>query len=295
MKAMKVGALLALGIVGFLMMQLGGWKESRLGRGKLAAVMEGEQVELLHRLNAEWVLPEGVIVEEAELSGMQMNWVFAADASAEQVILQLHGGAYQRSLSENGVTYQRAAAKYALISGARVLTVDYRVAPAHPFPAALEDAVAAYRWLLESGYDPDQIVIAGDSAGGGLTLAVALYLRDNELPLPSALITMSAWTDLNYPRIKVPYVGQSDATNPYISPIYGDYAGLPPLLMQVGGAEALLADTLRVAELARTAGVSVQQSTYDKMCHVFQMLYPALPEANAAWDEVESFLRTILR
>ncbi len=292
---MKVGALIALGIIGLLFVQLGGWRDGRPAGGKLAAVLDGEQVELLNRLNAEWVLPSGLVVEEVELSSMKMNWMFTDETSSDRVILQLHGGAYQRSLSQNGITYQRAAAKYALISAARVLTVDYRVAPDHPFPAALEDAVAAYSWLLESGYEPDHIVIAGDSAGGGLTLAVALYLRDNALPLPAALITMSAWTDLNYPRIKIPYVGQGDSTNPYISPIYGDYVGLPPLLMQVGGAEALLDDTLSVAEMARAAGVSVQQSTYADMCHVFQMLYPALPEANTAWDEVASYLHVVFR
>src|SRR5690606_5354799 len=135
-----------------------------------------------------------------------------------KVILQLHGGAYTRSLKDNGTTYRRAAVKYAEISGAAVLTVDYRVAPQNPYPAALEDAVLAYQWLLDQGYRPENIIFAGDSAGGGLVLATALYLRDNQMPMPAALITMSAWTNLNYKRMIPSYVGNDRADNPYISP-----------------------------------------------------------------------------
>ncbi|NLM53013.1 MAG: alpha/beta hydrolase [Firmicutes bacterium] len=214
-------------------------------------------------------------------------------SNPQKVILQLHGGAYTRSLKENGTTYRRAAVQYAKLSGAGVLTVDYRVAPEHPFPAALEDAVFAYQWLLAQGYLPEDIIIAGDSAGGGLALATALYLRDNNKPLPAALITMSAWTDLNYRRWTPAYVGNNRADIPYISPIYGEYEGFPPMLMQVGGDEMLLNDTVKVAQKAKEAGVSVQQTTYPGMFHVFQMLFPELPEANDAWEEVETFIEDI--
>jgi len=207
--------------------------------------------------------------------------------------LQLHGGAYTRSLKDNGTTYRRAAVQYAELSGAGVLTVDYRVAPEHPYPAALEDALLAYDWLLERGYTAKQIIIAGDSAGGGLTLATALYLRDHDMPMPAALITMSAWTNLNYKRMAPAYVGDHRADDPYISPVYGEYDGFPPMLMQVGGDERLLNDTLRVADKAKAAGVPVQQTTYDGMFHVFQMLFPELPDANEAWNEVEAFLQSI--
>lgn len=139
----------------------------------------------------------------------------------------------------------------------------------------------------------NRTVIAGDSAGGGLTLATALFLRDNKLQMPAALITMSPWTNLNYKRINVAYVGENDATSPYISPIYGNYSGLPPMLMQVGGDEVLLNDTTAVAKKARDAGVTVHQATYDGMFHVFQLLSPVLPEANEARDEVEAYIKNI--
>ncbi|NLW17785.1 MAG: alpha/beta hydrolase [Firmicutes bacterium] len=215
------------------------------------------------------------------------------DARPDKAILQLHGGAYRRSLADNGVTYRRAAVQYANLSGAGVLTVDYRVAPEHPYPAALEDSVLAYKWLLEQGYEPEHIIIAGDSAGGGLALATALYIRDNNLPMPAALITMSAWTNLNYRRRTPAYVGDNRADDPYISPIYGDYHGFPPMLMQVGGDELLLDDTVKVAQKAEDAGVVIQQTTYPGMFHVFQMLFPELSEANRAWVEVEAFINDV--
>ncbi|WP_202972421.1 alpha/beta hydrolase [Clostridium thermosuccinogenes] len=250
-------------------------------------------IKLLNQLNDNWTLPEDYSLEIIEVDGITMEWVQAKGTKPEKAILQLHGGAYSRSLEDNGTTYRRAAVQYAKLSGAGVLTVDYRVAPKHPFPAALEDAVLAYKWLLEQGYLPEHIIIAGDSAGGGLTLATALYLRDNDMPMPAALITMSAWTNLNYKRKTPAYVGNNRADNPYISPIYGEYDGFPPMLMQVGGDEMLLNDTIKVAQKAKEAGVEVRQTTYPGMFHVFQMLFPELPDANEAWDEVEAFIKEI--
>ncbi|AUS98808.1 alpha/beta hydrolase [Clostridium thermosuccinogenes] len=250
-------------------------------------------IKLLNQLNDNWTLPEDYSLEIIEVDGITMEWVKAKGTKPEKAILQLHGGAYSRSLEDNGTTYRRAAVQYAKLSGAGVLTVDYRVAPKHPFPAALEDAVLAYKWLLEQGYLPEHIIIAGDSAGGGLTLATALYLRDNDMPMPAALITMSAWTNLNYKRKTPAYVGNNRADNPYISPIYGEYDGFPPMLMQVGGDEMLLNDTIKVAQKAKEAGVEVRQTTYPGMFHVFQMLFPELPDANEAWDEVEAFIKEI--
>lgn len=250
-------------------------------------------IELLDQLNSIWTLPEEYSLEIIEINGLVMEWVQTKGTKPEKVILQLHGGAYIRSLEDNGTTYRRAAVNYAKISGAGVLSVDYRVAPKHPFPGALEDAIAAYKWLLEQGFLPENIIIAGDSAGGGLALATVLYIRDQNMPMPAALISMSAWTNLNYLRWIPPYVGNERADNPYISPIFGEYHDFPPMLMQVGGDEILLNDTLKVTEKAKTAGVLVQQTTYPGMFHVFQMLFPKLPEANAAWDEVEKFIKDI--
>lgn len=257
----------------------------------LLGIGDSDNIELLNKLNASWVLAEDYLLETIEVGGITMEWLQPKDSKVDRVILQLHGGAYMRSLKDNGATYRRSALQYAKLSQGAVLTVDYRVAPEHPYPAALEDAVMAYTWLLDQGYLPEQIIIAGDSAGGGLTLATALYLRDQQMPLPAALIIMSAWTNLNYRLWTPAYVGTASADNPYISPIYGEYHGLPPMLMQVGGAERLLGDTLAVAEKAKEAGVDVQQTTYPCMFHVFQMLFPELPEANDAWAEVETFIR----
>lgn len=247
----------------------------------------------LEKLNEEWNFPDEYTMENILIGEMDAYWVYANESATDKVILQLHGGAYINSLAENGTQYERAAVKYAEISGARILTIDYRVAPEDPYPAALEDAVTAYQWLLEKGYEADNIIIVGDSAGGGLTLATTMYLRDHQMPMPAALITMSAWTDLNYKNRKISYVGEYAATDPYISPIYGDYTGFPSMLMQVGQDEKLLKDTIKVAEKAKAADVKVTQTTYDKMFHVFQLLYPVLTEANDAWEEVGTFIQSV--
>lgn len=262
------------------------------GRERLLFGRNGN-IELLNRLNDTWQLPEGYTLEVREIHGRTLEWVQEKGAEPKRAILQLHGGAYTRSLKDNGVTYRRAAVQYAKLSGAGVLTVDYRVAPEYPYPAALEDALFAYQWLLDQGIPPEGIIIAGDSAGGGLTLALTLYLRDNGFPLPAALITMSPWTNLSYRGWKPPYVGSHHADDPYISPLYGEYDSFPPMLMQVGGDEVLLDDTLQVAQKAEEAGVEVIQTTYPGMFHVFQMLFPDLPEANTAWTEVELFIESV--
>ena len=230
-----------------------------------------------------------------------------------RVILQLHGGGYIGPMKN---IYRRFAVKYSKISyGADVLTPDYRVAPEHPFPAALEDAVHAYEWLLEEqGYEPEHIVVAGDSAGGGLALALCLYAKDHGLPLPGGIITMSAWTDVslsgasyetNYEidplfgnsrenmLYQCSYIGGADPRNPYLSPLFGDFSGFPPMLMQVGSYEVLLDDTAGAAAKAREAGVKVRLSVYDGMFHVFQMGLDLIPESREAWNEVEEYLRRV--
>ncbi|HHT16476.1 MAG TPA: alpha/beta hydrolase [Papillibacter sp.] len=252
-----------------------------------------ENVRLLNRLNEIWTLPEDFSLDVIEVDELTMEWVQKENESPQNAILQLHGGAYIRSLKDNGQTYRRAAVQYAKLSGAGVLTVDYRVAPEHPYPAALEDALKAYDYLMEQGYSPERIIIAGDSAGGGLALATALYLRDHDMPMPAGIITMSAWTNLNYKRWTPPYAVGARADDPYISPAYGAYHGFPPMLMQVGGDEKLLDDTTRVAQKAKDAGAELTQTTYPGMFHVFQMLFPELPEANTAWDEVKTFMDTV--
>ena len=193
-----------------------------------------------------------------------------------------------------------------------VLTPNYRVAPTDKFPAALEDSVAAYKWLLDNGYKAENIIIAGDSAGGGLALATVMVLIKNNIKLPRAIITMSAWTDLTctlssykerkdvdplFGHVERPLIFRSryaeglDKTNPFISPYYGEYKGFPKMLMQVGNCEMLYQDSIKVAEKAKNAGVDVILSEYDGMFHVFQAYKGVLKEANEAWEEVGKFVK----
>lgn len=226
-----------------------------------------------------------------------------------EVVLQLHGGGYIGRMKN---AYRDFAVLYAKMSGERaVLSVDYRVAPENPYPAALEDAYAAYQWLLEMGCKGSQIILAGDSAGGGLALALCLYLKDKGEPLPKKLVLMSPWTDLaatgdsyetNFEKDPLfgnttdsmiysnAYYGENDPKAPYISPLYGDYEGLPPMLFQVGGAEMLLSDSARAAKKAKAAGCEVKLTIYDEMFHVFQLGMKKMKESREAWKEVEEFL-----
>lgn len=226
-----------------------------------------------------------------------------------EVVLQLHGGGYIGKIRN---AYRDFAVLYAKMPGERaVLSVDYRVAPENPYPAALEDACAAYEWLLEMGCTSDKIIVAGDSAGGGLALALCLYLKDKKKPLPKKLVLMSPWTDLaatgdsyetNFEKDPLfgnttdsmiynnAYYGDNDPKLPYISPLYGDYEGLPPMLFQVGGAEMLLSDSVRAAKKAKAAGCEVHLTVYDEMFHVFQLGMKMMKESRNAWKEIEEFL-----
>lgn len=260
-----------------------------------------------------WTCPAGYEYEIIEMEHFKMEYLRPAGVVTGRVILQLHGGGYIGPMKN---IYRRFAVRYSKLSyGGDVLTLDYRVAPENPYPAALEDAVAAYEWLLfEKGYSPEHIVVAGDSAGGGLSLALGLYLRDHGIALPGGFITMSAWTDLtNRGESRVTnyeidplfgnstdnmlyhsaYIGERDPADPYLSPVFGEYEGFPPILMQVGGYEVLLSDTLTVADHLKKAGVKRRLSVYEGMFHVFQMGLDLIPESREAWDEVEGFLRAV--
>ena len=231
----------------------------------------------------------------------------------DKVILQLHGGGYVAKIKNsyyNMATYYSEAA-----DGIPVLSPDYRVAPEDPYPAALEDALDSYHWLLDRGWKGEQIIVVGDSAGGGLAMALTMYLRDHDMPLPCGIVAMSPWTDvtasgesytLNYELDPLfgnsketmiyenDYAGDHDKKDPYISPIYGHFRQFPPMLIQVGSTEMLLSDSITAASMADIAGVDVRLSIYDDMFHVFQMAGKLFPEAKKAWDEVEQFLQLLL-
>lgn len=259
-----------------------------------------------------WKCPKGFNMEKLNMENFEMELLEPEEASRNLIILQLHGGGYIGPMKN---IYRKFAVLYSKAAvGASVLTIDYRVAPENPFPAALEDAIAAYNWILENGYSSNQIVIAGDSAGGGLTLALCLYLRDNNLELPKGIITMSAWTNLtcegesyttNYEidplfgntkesmLFDSDYIGDNDVRNPYISPVFGEYHDFPPTLMQVGSYEMLLSDTTEVAHKIRESGGKIRISIYEGMFHVFQMSKLLIPESRNAWQEVEQFFKSI--
>ena len=229
-----------------------------------------------------------------------------------EVILQLHGGGYIGRIRN---AYRDFAVLYSKLTKDRaVLSVDYRVAPEHVFPAALLDALDAYEWLLKNGYREDQIIVAGDSAGGGLALALCLCLKENGRALPCGIVAMSPWTDMtasgpsyeeNFENDPLfggtedsmiynrEYAAGEDLTNPYLSPLFGEYEGFPPMLIQVGSYEMLLSDSVLLAQKAKEAGVKVRLSIYEGMFHVFQMAPLTLPECKRAWVEIGHFIDEI--
>ena len=274
----------------------------------------GELRKRISEREKEWECPAHLERTVIPMEHFSMELLQAKEGQAAGMILQLHGGGYYGKLHN---TYRDMAAMYHEVSGGySVLSVDYRVAPKHPFPAALEDALRAYEWMLEQGYSKERLFVAGDSAGGGLALALLLYLRDHGLPLPRGIVTMSAWTDLtkrgeSYKEnfeidpifgkttdslvYKDGYFRGENPENPYISPINGSYEGFPPMLMQVGEYEMLLSDTATVAQKAKAAGVTVKEHIYKGMFHVFQMGLLLYPESKEAWVEVGRFIRTLTK
>ncbi len=257
--------------------------------------------------------PEHIAVRRIAMANFNMELISWKDSDNPWVILHLHGGGYMNAFKNN---YRSMAGLYSEVAkGAAVLTIDYRVAPENPFPAALFDARDAYDWLLANGYDEEHIVLAGDSAGGGLALCLCHYLRDCEKKLPAGIVCMSPWTDLTASgqsyRDKFeedpvfgntddsiiydnPYIGDEDPENPYISPLFGEYEGFPPILIQVGTSEMLLSDSQQLAAKAKAAGVKVRLSEYEGMFHVFQMCGKLMEESGRAWVEIGRFL-AILR
>lgn len=251
-------------------------------------------------------LPKGVTCQPVEADGIPGEW-FIPEWAEEGVILYLHGGAYALG-SVNA--HREFLSRLTKACRVRILAIDYRLAPEHPHPAAVEDAVAAYLWLLEQGFAPQEIIIAGDSAGGGLTLATLLALGDGAQPLPAGAVCISPWTDLALTgasmqgKVKEELILDPDSlakfagwyadgqalTDPLISPLYGDLTGLPPLLVQVGTEEILLDDAKRFAERAEAAGVDVDLAVYEGMFHVFHM-FPFFNETREAMEGIAEFVR----
>jgi len=253
--------------------------------------------------------PEGTMIDPVDAGGVPAEWITAAGVTGERVVLFFHGGAYH--------TGSPAALRrlLALVSGAaqaRVLSAGYRLAPEHPFPAAVHDALAAYRWLLARGPAARQIAIADNSSGGGLALAALVALRDAGEPMPAAAVVISPWTDMEKTagesrrtraaadRMITPdgleeaagwYLAGQDPRHPCASPVHADLRGLPPILIHVGDAEILLDDSTRLAARARAAGVEVTLEVWDEMPHCWHTFAGFLPEADQAIERIGGWLR----
>ncbi len=256
--------------------------------------------------------PANVTSDLVDAGGVAAMWVDPAAPAPGAALIYLHGGGYVACSIH---THRSLVGHLATHAGVRVLNVDYRLAPEHPFPAALDDAVAAYRWMLAEGIAPKRIAFAGDSAGGGLALAALLRLRDEGTPLPAAAFAMSAYADatcsseryrtqsevdllvsIESARVSWGFylTGGADPRNPYVSPVFGEYTGLPPLLLQAGGAECLLGDSERVRDNAVAAGVEVELRTWPGLQHVFQVTAGNVPESDEALAEAGGWLRARL-
>jgi acetyl esterase/lipase len=254
------------------------------------------------------LMPEGTRVEPVVVDGIPAEWISYPGADTERVLLYLHGGGYVIGSLKS---HRDLVVRLGAAAGMRSLQIDYRLAPEHVFPAAFEDALTAYRWLLTNGTKPEHIVLAGVSAGGSLVLVLLQAVRDQKLPMPAGAALFSPWTDLagtvesrvsrdgadpifTGERINAlanVYAGAEDKHNPLLSPINADLHGFPPLLIEVGRDEVLLDDSLQVAEHARAAQVPVELTVWEGMWHVFQRYAPVLPEGQQSLEKAGAFLR----
>lgn len=254
-------------------------------------------------------VPEGCAVDDVDAGGVHGLWITAQGAATDKVILYLHGGGYSVGSS---LSHRHLTAALSAEAEASVLSVDYRMAPEAPYPAAVEDAVAAYQWLLkEKGIAPHNIMISGDSAGGGLTMATLLMLRDRELGEPAGGMVISPWVDLTGDARSMEtragmdpmvtrdglgamadaYLNGKDATSHLASPVFARLDGLPPLLIQVGTDEVLYDDSLRLAGNAVAAHVDVTLEIWDDMIHVWHTFFPMLQEGRDALAKMGAFFK----
>jgi phosphinothricin tripeptide acetyl hydrolase len=252
--------------------------------------------------------PSDVKVERVNAPVAPAEWLRPPSAEPGRVVLYLHGGGY---VIGSPRSHRHLAAAIAGAAGASALLLDYRLAPEHPFPAAVEDATAAYRWLLDQAIAPERIVIAGDSAGGGLTVATLLALREARVPLPAGGVCISPWVDLTcsgasygtkadadpivgrsgVEEMARAYLGATPPRTPLASPLFADLRGLPPLLIHVGSDEVLLDDSVQLAERVKAAGVDATLEVYERMIHVWHWFLPMLDEAQTAVEAIGRFVR----
>jgi monoterpene epsilon-lactone hydrolase len=253
--------------------------------------------------------PADTRTHRIDADGVKGDLVVTPASEENRHVLFLHGGGF---IIGSPHLYRHLTWRIATATRARVLAVDYRLAPEHPFPAALEDAFTAYHYLLANGADPRRIAVMGDSAGGGLVFSLMLRLRDQGCPLPAAAVALSPWTDLaltgpslrlnatadpmlspdDPPFFVEDYLAGADPRTPYVSPLYGDFAGLPPTMIQVGSDEVLRDDSVRMADRMRAGGCQVELEIWPRMPHVWHVFVPLIPEARRAIESIGSFVRS---
>ena len=263
----------------------------------------------LNQLAAMGKLADDVNCIPIDVGGVPAEWITTPDVISNHVILYLHGGGY---IAGSIATHRDLVGRISRAAKARILIIDYRLAPEHPFPAALDDAVKAYQWLVSNEkIDPKNIIIGGDSAGGGLAISILVKLREKGIGLPIAAFCLSPWTDLagTGETIKTKaeldpfvtpkdgefmaklYLKETDPKNYLASPLYADLEGLPPLYIQVGTSEILLDDSLRLAEKAKKAGVDVELDVWEDMIHVFAAFASWAPEGQQAIEKIGKFIQ----
>jgi epsilon-lactone hydrolase len=259
----------------------------------------------------ECAIPKDVEIERVELEGLRAAWIRPAGADQGKVMLYFHGGGYVSGSIDSHLMMCSLLAQTLKMN---LLLPEYRLAPEQPFPATLEDALAAYRWLLAHGTRPGDIILSGDSAGGGLSIATALALRDAVESVPAAVVCLSPWADLTHrgqshltkakseavlkteilKEWALCYTNEANLTNPLVSPVYADFRGFPPLLIQVGSEEILLDDARMLAEKAKAAGVDVTLKVWSGLFHVWPALGNLIPESRQAFEEMGQFLNDVI-
>ncbi|GAG74264.1 unnamed protein product, partial [marine sediment metagenome] len=258
-------------------------------------------------------IPKEIEIKSVMLDKTPAEWVIPSNPIEDNVILYLHGGGW---IIGSPLTCRRLNSAVAIATSTKILSLDYRLAPEHPFPTPLEDCVNAYKWLLSNGFKSDHIIIAGDSAGGNLTLTTLLKIRDLGIDLPAGAICLSPATDLTLaddsyfknaetdPVLadigifwwKVAYIAGEDPRNPFISPLFADLKGLPPILIQASSCEILYSDATRIVEKAKKAGTNATLQAWDDMTHVFQgTRFELLPEAEDAISKIADFTNQLFQ
>lgn len=267
-----------------------------------------ERLDFIGRLGRK---AKDVGVETTEIAGLHGEWYRPQQPLGGKVFLYLHGGAYALGSCDS---HRALVTRIASVAKVDTVLPEYRLAPEHPFPAGLDDCVAVYRALLDQGYAADDIVIGGDSAGGGLTMATMLQLRHDGVPLPRAAVLLSPFLDVtasgesmktrverdpwfdpdNISVVVGHYCPNEDPRNPLLSPVFANVAGLPPTLIHVGDEEILLSDSTRIADKLRAAGIDVELEVFPELWHVFQLFVGAMPESGAAVEKIGAYIRAAL-